>query len=87
MPDAFAGSAPNLAFVLDARRPVVGYVVGCPDTAAFVTAVRERWLPLMRGPATGGRRRDVAGGRGPAAAPATHLRTGPGDVVASTRGR
>jgi len=53
MPDAFAGPylalEPGLAFVLDAGGRAVGYVVGCADTAAFVAAVRERWLPRMTG--------------------------------------
>lgn len=53
LPDAFAGPylelEPGLAFVLDAGGRAVGYVLGCADTAAFVAAVRERWLPLMTG--------------------------------------
>jgi ribosomal protein S18 acetylase RimI-like enzyme len=53
MPDAFAGPylelEPDLVFVLDAGGRAVGYVLGCADTAAFVAAVRGRWLPLMTG--------------------------------------
>src|SRR3954462_7525000 len=51
MPDVFAGPyvelEPGLAFVLDDGGRAVGYVVGCADTPAFVTAYRERWLPRM----------------------------------------
>jgi GNAT superfamily N-acetyltransferase len=50
LPDIFAGPylylEPSLAFVLPdgADRPV-GYVLGTADTAGFVRAYREKWLP------------------------------------------
>lgn len=51
MPDIFAGPyvhlEPGLAFVLDDGRRAVGYVVGTADTAAFVRAYRERWIPRL----------------------------------------
>jgi ribosomal protein S18 acetylase RimI-like enzyme len=39
---------PELAFVLDDGDRAVGYCLGTADTAAFVRAHRERWLPRMR---------------------------------------
>jgi GNAT superfamily N-acetyltransferase len=51
MPDLYAGPyaylEPDFAFVLDDGDRAVGYVVGTPDTAAFVRAYRERWIPLL----------------------------------------
>jgi len=51
MPDLFAGPyvhlAPDLAFVLDDGARAVGYVVGTADTAAFVRAYREVWIPRL----------------------------------------
>ena len=39
---------PELAFVLDNGERAVGYCLGTADTARFVRAHRERWLPRMR---------------------------------------
>jgi ribosomal protein S18 acetylase RimI-like enzyme len=51
MPDLFAGPyvflEPEFAFVLDDGHQAVGYVVGTPDTGAFVRAYRERWIPRL----------------------------------------
>ena len=51
LPDIYAGPytclEPSLAFVLDDGGRAVGYVLGTADTAAFVRAVRERWLPRL----------------------------------------
>ena len=51
MPDLFAGPyvflEPDFAFVLDDGRRAVGYVIGTPDTAAFVRAYRARWIPRL----------------------------------------
>lgn len=51
MPDLFASPyvllAPHLAFVLEDRGEVVGYVLGTADTPSFVRAYRERYIPLM----------------------------------------
>ena len=53
MPDLFAGPyvflEPDFAFVLDDGERAVGYVLGTPDTAAFVRAYRERWMPHLDG--------------------------------------
>jgi ribosomal protein S18 acetylase RimI-like enzyme len=58
MPDLFAGPyvflEPDFAFVLDdglgdEGQGAVGYVLGTPDTAAFVRAYRERWIPRLAG--------------------------------------
>ncbi|HET9966993.1 MAG TPA: GNAT family N-acetyltransferase [Streptosporangiaceae bacterium] len=53
MPDLFAGPyvflEPAFAFVLDDGERAVGYVLGTPDTAAFVRAYRERWMPRLDG--------------------------------------
>lgn len=53
IPDLFAGPyaflEPSFAFVLDDGDRAVGYVVGTPDTAAFVRAYRERWIPRLAG--------------------------------------
>ncbi|HET7017466.1 MAG TPA: GNAT family N-acetyltransferase [Streptosporangiaceae bacterium] len=50
--DIYAGAylylEPEHAYVLDNGTRAVGYVIGTADTAGFVTAYRERWLPLMR---------------------------------------
>lgn len=43
----YAHLEPEFAFVLDAGDRVTGYIVGTPDTARFVNAVRDRWLPLV----------------------------------------
>jgi len=49
LPDVFARPywtlEPDFAFVLDDGDRAVGYVLGTPDTAAFVRAYRERWIP------------------------------------------
>lgn len=49
--DLFAGPyaylEPDFAFVLDDGERVSGYVLGTPDTAAFIRKLRERWLPLV----------------------------------------
>ncbi|MDH2425829.1 GNAT family N-acetyltransferase [Sphaerisporangium sp. TRM90804] len=51
MPGIFAAPytrlEPELAFVVDDGRRVVGYIVGTADTAGFVKAFREVWLPTM----------------------------------------
>ena len=51
MPDLFAGPyvhlEPNLAFVLDDGTGAVGYVIGTADTAAFVRAYRQAWIPRL----------------------------------------
>lgn len=51
MPDLFAGPyvvlEPSLAFVLDDGGVAVGYVIGTADTASFVQAYRERWIPRL----------------------------------------
>jgi GNAT superfamily N-acetyltransferase len=53
MPDAYAGPylelTPELAFVVDDGGVVGGYVVGCADTAAFVAAYQDRWVPRLTG--------------------------------------
>jgi ribosomal protein S18 acetylase RimI-like enzyme len=53
MPDLFAGPyvflEPEFAFVLDDGKRAVGYVLGTPDTAAFVRAYRARWMPRLDG--------------------------------------
>ena len=53
MPDLFAGPyaflEPDFAFVLDDGRRAVGYVIGTPDTAAFIRAYRARWIPRLAG--------------------------------------
>jgi ribosomal protein S18 acetylase RimI-like enzyme len=38
---------PDLAFVVDNGESVVGYIVGCADTPAFVKAYRQDWLPAL----------------------------------------
>ncbi|WP_371494296.1 GNAT family N-acetyltransferase [Kitasatospora sp. NBC_00374] len=49
LPTVFAGPYlrldPELAFVLDDGERAVGYVLGTADTAAFVRAFRDTWLP------------------------------------------
>ena len=51
MGDLFAGPyvhlEPELAFVVDDGGQAVGYVVGTPDTAAFVKRYRDEWIPLV----------------------------------------
>jgi ribosomal protein S18 acetylase RimI-like enzyme len=51
MPSIFAGPyaylEPDLTFVLDNGERAVGYILGTADTAAFVKAYRESWLPLL----------------------------------------
>lgn len=52
VPSIFAGPyvelEPELAFVLDdGEGRAVGYVLGVADTARFVTAFREKWLPAV----------------------------------------
>jgi ribosomal protein S18 acetylase RimI-like enzyme len=53
MPDLFAGPylylEPALAFVLDDGHRAVGYVIGTADTAGFVRAYRQRWIPRLAG--------------------------------------
>lgn len=48
--DVFAGPyaflEPDFAFVVDNGERVTGYVLGTPDTTRYVTAFRERWLPV-----------------------------------------
>ncbi|MEO6713374.1 MAG: GNAT family N-acetyltransferase [Mycobacteriales bacterium] len=43
----YAVLEPDVAFVLEDDGRVVGYVVGTPDTAAFVAAYRQRWIPAL----------------------------------------
>lgn len=47
--DVYAGPyavlEPDFTFVVDNGERVTGYVLGTPDTAGYVTAFRERWLP------------------------------------------
>ena len=38
---------PEFAFVADDNGHAVGYIVGTPDTARFVTRFREQWLPQV----------------------------------------
>jgi ribosomal protein S18 acetylase RimI-like enzyme len=49
--DLFAGPyaylEPEYAFVLDDGERVSGYVLGTPDTVAYVREYREKWLPLV----------------------------------------
>lgn len=51
MPSIFAGPyahlEPDLTFVLDNGERAVGYVLGTADTATFVKAYRESWLPTI----------------------------------------
>src|SRR3954454_4689414 len=51
MPDLFAGPhgdlQPERAFVLNAGRHVVAYVIGTADTSAFARLLRTEWLPPM----------------------------------------
>jgi len=52
VPDLFAGPylvlEPEHAYVLDDGGRAVGYIIGTADTAGFVAAYRERWLPALR---------------------------------------
>jgi ribosomal protein S18 acetylase RimI-like enzyme len=52
VPDTVAGSylflEPEHAYVLDNGERAVGYVIGTADTAGFVAAYQERWLPRLR---------------------------------------
>ncbi|WP_037070302.1 GNAT family N-acetyltransferase [Pseudonocardia acaciae] len=54
LPDLFVGPylalEPELAFVLAAVHRPVGYILGTADTARFVAAYRERWLPRVARP-------------------------------------
>ena len=51
LPDIFAGPylvlEPQHAYVVDNGDRAVGYIIGTPDTAAFVAAYRARWIPLL----------------------------------------
>lgn len=51
LPDIFAGPylflEPEHAFVLDNGERAVGYVIGTANTAGFVQAYQERWLPRL----------------------------------------
>ncbi|RJL20850.1 GNAT family N-acetyltransferase [Bailinhaonella thermotolerans] len=51
MPSIFAAPyvrfEPELAFVADDGTRAVGYIVGTADTARFVRAFREEWLPEL----------------------------------------
>ncbi|MBP2338109.1 ribosomal protein S18 acetylase RimI-like enzyme [Saccharothrix coeruleofusca] len=51
MPSIFAWPytylEPDLAFVADDGERAVGYVLGTADTAAFVKAFRDQWLPRV----------------------------------------
>jgi ribosomal protein S18 acetylase RimI-like enzyme len=53
LPDIFAGPylrlEPQLAFVLAVGARPVGYVLGTADTAAFVRAYSEQWIPALAG--------------------------------------
>ncbi|HXZ98733.1 MAG TPA: GNAT family N-acetyltransferase [Candidatus Binatia bacterium] len=53
LPDIFLGPyvylEPERAFVLDCGFRAVGYVVGTADTAVFVRACKERWIPRLAG--------------------------------------
>jgi ribosomal protein S18 acetylase RimI-like enzyme len=52
VPDTVAGPyvvlEPEHAYVLDNGDRAVGYVIGTADTADFVAAYTERWLPRLR---------------------------------------
>jgi ribosomal protein S18 acetylase RimI-like enzyme len=51
LPDIFAGPylslEPQHAYVVDNGDRAVGYILGTPDTTAFVAAYRARWIPLL----------------------------------------
>ena len=51
LPDIFAIPyavlEPGFAFVADDGGRAVGYIVGTPDTARFVSRFREQWLPKV----------------------------------------
>jgi len=51
LPDTFAGPylllEPKHAYVVDDGDRAVGYIIGTPDTAAFVAAYRAHWIPLL----------------------------------------
>ena len=51
LPDIFAAPylllEPEYAYVVDNGDRAVGYIIGTPDTAAFVAAYRARWIPLL----------------------------------------
>lgn len=53
MPSIFAAPyaylEPELAFVVDDGERAVGYILGTADTAGFVKAFRDQWLPLLAG--------------------------------------
>lgn len=40
--------APDLAFVVEDRGQVAGYVVGTADTRAFEALLEDRWWPMLR---------------------------------------
>lgn len=44
--EPYAVLEPDLVFVVDQEGQAVGYVLGTADTERFVTAFRERWLPV-----------------------------------------
>lgn len=51
MPSIFAAPyahlEPELTFVVDDGERAVGYILGTADTAGFVKAFRDQWLPLL----------------------------------------
>jgi GNAT superfamily N-acetyltransferase len=51
MPDLFAAPytllEPHVAFVLEDRGTVIGYVVGTPDTPTFVRSYRDHYIPAL----------------------------------------
>ena len=51
IPDVYAGPyvdlEPEMALVLDDGSRAVGYVLGTADTAGFVRAYREQWVPRL----------------------------------------
>lgn len=53
LPAVYAGPylllEPELAFVLDDGQRAVGYVLGTADTARYVRAVQQHWLPRVAG--------------------------------------
>lgn len=53
LPDVYAGPylalEPDLAFVVETRGRVCGYILGAQDTRLFVRRYRELWLPHFRG--------------------------------------
>lgn len=49
--DPYLHLEPGLAFVVDNGERAVGYIVGTADTAAFIRAFRQEWLPQVTYPA------------------------------------